>query len=84
MLYGIVRSMKTSFAKWLRRAIEDKGETIDGFAAETGVHRNTVYFWLTGESKPAGRTRSAIARALGVTRDHVDQLLGDAHKTAAA
>lgn len=56
----------------------------DDVADAVGVHRTTVYAWLSGHQEPRTTRYRAIAEAIGATVREVSDALEETHRRATA
>ena len=68
----------------LRELLEEHGVHHSALAQATGVHEITVYFWLSGRSRPRAHRLRAIADAIGVSVDDVRRALDETERRATA
>lgn len=70
------------FGRWLKREIENVGETQAAFAQRASIGFGALKLWLAARSpKIRGRNVVKLARALGLSRDEVEQKLAEAAGT---
>jgi len=51
----------------LREAMEDAGKSVADLVADTGLHRSSLYRYLSGDVEPKSKAVNLLGRALGVT-----------------
>ncbi len=65
-----------------RPAPQGRGFSQEALAGVLDVERSTVVRWESGETEPLPWIRPKLARALGVSADQLDELLGRAGPAA--
>ncbi|MFV2094867.1 helix-turn-helix domain-containing protein [Micromonospora sp. LOL_014] len=59
------REIRESWAQYLRRMTERPGWSVAKLARESGVHRATIFKWMSGKAGANMASVQAIAEALG-------------------
>lgn len=62
----------------LKQVRESAGFTQEGLAYRLGVDKSTVWRWEAGESRPEAWQQPRLAKALGITRAHLVELIAEA------
>ncbi len=64
------------FTTWLRARRRERGLSLAELAASLGLSTVTLQNWSTGRRRPHPASRPGLARALGVTVEEVERIMG--------
>lgn len=56
-----------SIPERLREAMDDAGKSVADLVRDTGLHKSTLYRYLSGEVEPKSKAVCLLGRALGVS-----------------